>query len=144
VNFSPTTTDMQLLVEDRTVAAGATPNATVGTGANTDWLMATIVFKAASATHASADTTGRARSRPQASARPPGTTSVSRNRRSARRLARGSGRRRASDFWAATQTSKIINYYCRFHPPATAPTPGHRASRVSFLQWTALTTFSSS
>ncbi|HEY5115468.1 MAG TPA: fibronectin type III domain-containing protein, partial [Nakamurella sp.] len=44
VNVSPTT-DMELLVEDQTVAAGATPNATIGTGGNTPWLAATIVFK---------------------------------------------------------------------------------------------------
>ena len=44
VNVSPTG-DMELLVEDATVGAGATPNATVQTGPGTPWLMATIVFK---------------------------------------------------------------------------------------------------
>ena len=37
--------DMELLAEDQLAALGATPNASVGTGANTDWLMSTIVFK---------------------------------------------------------------------------------------------------
>jgi hypothetical protein len=37
--------DMDLLVEDATVAAGATPNATISTGANTVWLASTVVFK---------------------------------------------------------------------------------------------------
>jgi hypothetical protein len=43
------TTNMELLSEDQTLAsAGATPNASVGTGANTTWLMSTVVLKAAS------------------------------------------------------------------------------------------------
>jgi hypothetical protein len=37
--------DMDMLVEDQSVAAGGTPNATVSTGANTIWLMSTVVFK---------------------------------------------------------------------------------------------------
>jgi hypothetical protein len=37
--------DMELLAEDQTVNAGTTPEATVGTGANTIWLMSTLVFK---------------------------------------------------------------------------------------------------
>jgi hypothetical protein len=45
VNISPTTSAQEQLVEDRVVASGATPNATATTGANTAWLMATIVFK---------------------------------------------------------------------------------------------------
>jgi hypothetical protein len=45
----PNTPDMEFLVEDQPLsAAGATPNASAGTGANTVWLMATIVFKGAS------------------------------------------------------------------------------------------------
>jgi hypothetical protein len=44
VNMSPNA-NMDLLVEDQTVGLGATPNARFGTGANTDWLAATIVFK---------------------------------------------------------------------------------------------------
>jgi hypothetical protein len=44
------TSDMELLTEDQTLTnSGATPNATTGTGANTTWLMATVVFKAAPA-----------------------------------------------------------------------------------------------
>ena len=40
--------DMDLLTEDQLQAnAGATPNATVGTGANTVWLMATVALRAA-------------------------------------------------------------------------------------------------
>jgi outer membrane protein assembly factor BamB len=46
-DLSPTE-HMELLSEDQTVQAGATPDATVSTGAGTDWLMATLVFKAAS------------------------------------------------------------------------------------------------
>jgi hypothetical protein len=42
------TGDMELLAEDQVVAASATPAASVGTGANTAWEMATVVFKAAS------------------------------------------------------------------------------------------------
>jgi hypothetical protein len=38
---------MDLLVEDGMVMMGATPAASARTGANTVWLMATIVFKAA-------------------------------------------------------------------------------------------------
>ncbi len=45
-NVSPTG-EMELLAEDRVVSAGATPDATVSTGAKTTWLMATVVFKAA-------------------------------------------------------------------------------------------------
>jgi Domain of unknown function (DUF1929)/Fibronectin type III domain/Galactose oxidase, central domain len=45
VNVSPTS-DMEFIAEDQVVSAGATPNATVSTGAGTTWLMATIVLKA--------------------------------------------------------------------------------------------------
>jgi hypothetical protein len=38
---------MELLAEDQIVSAGATPNASVNTGASTYWLMATVVLKAA-------------------------------------------------------------------------------------------------
>ena len=44
VTVAPTG-DMELLTEDQLVAGGATPNATVNTGANTYWLMTTITFK---------------------------------------------------------------------------------------------------
>jgi hypothetical protein len=40
--------DMELLAEDQVVGAGATPSASVGTGAKTIWEMATVVFKAGS------------------------------------------------------------------------------------------------
>src|SRR6185312_12662778 len=40
--------DIELLAEDQTEAsAGATPNASVGTGANTVWQVATVVLKSA-------------------------------------------------------------------------------------------------
>jgi hypothetical protein len=39
------TSDMELLAEDQLPAQGATPNAGAGTGANTVWLMPTVVFK---------------------------------------------------------------------------------------------------
>ena len=39
------TPDMELLAEDQTPTQGATPNASVGTGASTVWLMSTVVFK---------------------------------------------------------------------------------------------------
>ncbi len=43
-NVSPTS-DMEFLAEDQSLSsAGATPAASVGTGANTVWLMATVVF----------------------------------------------------------------------------------------------------
>jgi galactose oxidase-like protein/fibronectin type III domain protein/kelch motif-containing protein len=42
------TDDIELLSEDQVVGAGATPGATVGTGAKTIWEMATVVFKAGS------------------------------------------------------------------------------------------------
>jgi Galactose oxidase-like, Early set domain/Fibronectin type III domain/Kelch motif/Galactose oxidase, central domain len=41
--------DMELLAEDQIVSAGATPNASVTTGANTYWLMSTVVLKNATA-----------------------------------------------------------------------------------------------
>ena len=44
VNVSPAP-DMELVAEDQVVGAGATPAATVGTGARTTWLMATLVFR---------------------------------------------------------------------------------------------------
>ncbi len=44
VNLSPNA-NMDLLVEDQAAGAGATPNARFGTGANTDWLAATVVLK---------------------------------------------------------------------------------------------------
>jgi len=40
--------DMELFVEDGPVAAGATPNASVTTGARTVWLMSTVVFRSGS------------------------------------------------------------------------------------------------
>ncbi|HEY3716352.1 MAG TPA: fibronectin type III domain-containing protein [Jatrophihabitantaceae bacterium] len=43
-NVSPTS-DMQMLGEDRPVSAGEISTATAGTGANTYWLMADVVFK---------------------------------------------------------------------------------------------------
>jgi hypothetical protein len=43
-NVSPTG-DMEFLVEDAVVGQGATPNATIGTGASTPWLTAVVVFK---------------------------------------------------------------------------------------------------
>jgi len=43
VNVAPTG-DMEMLVEDQAAGQGTTPAATVGTGANTPWLMATLVF----------------------------------------------------------------------------------------------------
>jgi hypothetical protein len=39
--------DIEFLAEDAQVALGAMPNAPVGTGSKTTWLMATLVFKAA-------------------------------------------------------------------------------------------------
>ncbi|HWF71863.1 MAG TPA: fibronectin type III domain-containing protein, partial [Solirubrobacteraceae bacterium] len=47
VNISKTG-DMELLAEDQAAASGATPNATATSTAKTTWLMAAIVFKAAS------------------------------------------------------------------------------------------------
>jgi hypothetical protein len=44
VNVAPTS-DMELLIEDQSVGQGAAPAAAAGTGANTIWLMATLVFK---------------------------------------------------------------------------------------------------
>lgn len=43
-------TDMDLLVEDQVVSAGATPNAGAATSANTIWLMSTVVFTSAAGT----------------------------------------------------------------------------------------------
>ena len=40
-------TDIELLAEDQPIGQGGTPNATASTGANTTWLMATLVFKPA-------------------------------------------------------------------------------------------------
>ena len=48
-NVSPAG-DMELLVEDQVLGAGATPAAAAGTGANTVWLMATVVFQSAQLT----------------------------------------------------------------------------------------------
>ena len=49
-NVSPNNT-MDMLVEEQVLpAAGATPNATARTGANTHWLMATVVFQAGGGT----------------------------------------------------------------------------------------------
>ncbi|MDH6579131.1 hypothetical protein [Kitasatospora sp. MAP5-34] len=39
------TPDMELAVEDQLTTAGATPNATFGTGAQTVWLAGVVVFK---------------------------------------------------------------------------------------------------
>jgi hypothetical protein len=44
LNVSPTN-DIEFLGEDQIEAAGATPNATTGTGSKTTWLMSTVVFK---------------------------------------------------------------------------------------------------
>ncbi|MGH9206430.1 MAG: fibronectin type III domain-containing protein, partial [Acidimicrobiales bacterium] len=43
-NVSPTG-DIEMLAEDQPVQTGATPGASAGTGAGTDWLMATVVFQ---------------------------------------------------------------------------------------------------
>ncbi len=48
-NVSPTG-DVEFLAEDQVVAAGATPSASVHTGASTVWLMATIVLKSGATT----------------------------------------------------------------------------------------------
>jgi hypothetical protein len=48
VNLSPDP-NMELLAEDQVVAGGATANGSAGTGANTIWLMATLVFKTGNA-----------------------------------------------------------------------------------------------
>jgi hypothetical protein len=37
--------DIELAAEDQVIASGAIPNATISTGANTTWLMATLVLK---------------------------------------------------------------------------------------------------
>ena len=42
-NVSPTS-DVEMLAEDQPVSVGATPTASVGTGPDTIWLMATVVF----------------------------------------------------------------------------------------------------
>ena len=61
-NVSPNNT-MDLLVEEQLLpAAGATPNATARTGANTHWLMATVVFQAGGGT-ATAPSAAHGRSR---------------------------------------------------------------------------------
>jgi hypothetical protein len=44
INSSPAS-DMEFLVEDGIVPQGGTPKASVGTGANTTWLMAAVVLK---------------------------------------------------------------------------------------------------
>jgi hypothetical protein len=44
INISPAS-DFELLAEDEIVGQGVTPNAGVNTGANTIWLMSTVVFK---------------------------------------------------------------------------------------------------
>jgi Fibronectin type III domain len=50
-----------LLVEDKLIDAGQTANATVTTGANTHWLMATIAFKPAGAAFSAAKRASRAK-----------------------------------------------------------------------------------
>jgi RHS repeat-associated protein len=49
VNESPAS-DIEVAAEDQTASLGSTPNAQVGTGAGTTWLMATVVFRSASYT----------------------------------------------------------------------------------------------
>ena len=66
VNVSPTG-DMEFVAEDQVVGAGATPNATVSTGAGTYWLMATLVLKTSGVNGAALATTA-ARSTPGAQA----------------------------------------------------------------------------
>jgi hypothetical protein len=48
-NLSPNG-NMDLLSEEKIVAAGETPNATVGTGPNTIWEMATVIFRSGAPT----------------------------------------------------------------------------------------------
>ncbi len=62
------TGDMELLAEDQVVSAGATPSASVGTGAKTTWEMATVVFKTGS------------QAPPTVPAAPGGVSAVSRQR----------------------------------------------------------------
>jgi len=58
VNVSPTG-DMEVAVEDQAAGLGATPNAQVGTGIGTTWLMSTVVFRpAAYTTQSSYDDAG--------------------------------------------------------------------------------------
>ena len=37
--------DIEFVIEEQVPSQGVTPNASVGTGANTTWLMSTVVFK---------------------------------------------------------------------------------------------------
>jgi hypothetical protein len=74
VNVSPTTTDMELLAEDRTVGAGTAANSTVSSSAKTTWLMATIVLKGAPAGGAAPATATAPTAGPAATAAPAGPT----------------------------------------------------------------------
>jgi hypothetical protein len=91
VNIS-NTGDMELVVEDQAAAAaGAQPNGTVGTGASTTWLMATLVLKAPAGGHAAdiARATHRTRGHRVAVAQRSRRRAVARHRRPAGHIHRG-------------------------------------------------------
>ena len=91
---------LSLVVEDRILSSGATPNATVRTGANTVWLMATLALKSA------------AGSAPTAPAAPTGVTATA-------------GNQTATITWAAPSDggSPITSYTITPYIGATAQTP---------------------
>ena len=91
---------MELLAEDQVVGAGATPAASAGTGANTIWEMATVVFKAGS------------QAPPTAPAAPTGVTATA-------------GDKSAMVTWSAPANggSPITSYTVTPYIGATAQTP---------------------
>jgi hypothetical protein len=146
-NVSPTF-DIEFVAEDRTVPTGATPNATVTTGPNTQWLMATLVLKAA-VVSASAD---RISLRESASKRVVPVARQARAGISDRRLTSGgrkrhvtaSPRRRASADtvvpirlrWAdAVWIHATVHYWCKLVAEALSGGQTSRKDRGVFAAW---------
>jgi hypothetical protein len=127
------TSDMELLAEDQPLAAsGATPNAGVATGANTVWLMATVVLKSGGAANALvagslAGTAGVAAGTAGAAAAP--TVSTASPAVSAHIAHRGLVGSRA----AQTRRRRMTRHHRRSAKPRTGVVrcTGHRAARHS-------------
>jgi hypothetical protein len=116
VNVS-NTSNMEFVVEDQQLsAAGATPNATVGTGANTVWLMATIVFKGASGSGTATARVASSTARPTAvghhTARRSLHTTSAERRRSLQRASAITARARAEFVYMALIKHLTDQYFC--------------------------------
>jgi Domain of unknown function (DUF1929)/Fibronectin type III domain len=120
VNVS-NTQDMEFLAEDQVVsAAGATPDASAGTGASTVWLMATVVLEGSSSDPPSgAESTGGAS----------GAAMTSLMRRSSSPVAAGSG-----GLLSLAAAPLLVGHPAAVRPARTSKRAQHRTSSRVLIQ----------